>query len=267
MNLSVFGLTDKIALVTGAGRGIGREIALSFAQAGADVIVTSRTFNEIADTAAEIKQMGRRALAISADVQDAGQVTNLVNKTLGEFARIDILVNNAGAGVVSSAMNMSIDTWEAQIRENLTSVFICSRIVGEVMVKQKTGNIINITSIAGIEAVPSFVAYGAAKAGVVNLTKTLAIELASHHIRVNAIAPGFIKTPLMIKVAPETSEFRQGQLKRIPLGRFGEPEDIALLAIFLASDASAYITGETIVASGGLTTHVFNFPGGWSGQG
>ncbi len=259
IDLSMFALTDKVAIVTGGGRGIGRAIAIGFARAGADVVVAARTATEIQDTAAKVRAEGRKALAVPTDVQDVDQVAHLLNKTLDSFSRVDILVNNAGSTYPIRALDLSADAWQGQLKENLSSVFICSRIVGEAMVKQRSGNIINMSSVAGLGPYPSLAHYAAAKAGIISLTKTLAVEWAQYNIRVNVLAPGFLMSPLTSKTALESSPLRQSQLKRIPLGRFGKPEDVVGVTIFLASDASAYITGETIVANGGLTTTVFEY--------
>jgi len=259
MDLSMFALNDRVAIVTGGGRGIGKAIALGYGQAGATVVVAARTAADIESTAAEIRKAGGSALAVPTDVQDNDQVSDLLKKTLDTFGRVDILVNNAGATSPLSVRKMSLSEWEGQLKENLTSVFACSKIIGEAMVKQKKGNIINMSSVAGLGPFPSLSAYAASKAGIISLTKTLAVEWAPHNIRVNAMAPGFIMTPQTLKISPESSEFRQAQLKKIPLGRFGRPEDIIGVAIFLASDASSYITGETIVVNGGLTTTVFDY--------
>ncbi len=258
MDLSMFALTDRVAIVTGGGTGLGKAIALGFARAGAHVVVASRTIATIEETAAEVRSEGRKALAIPADVREVEQVTNMLHKTMDLFGRVDILVNNAGGTSFTPVLNMSAAVWEADVKENLTSVFICSRIVGEVMVKQKQGNIINMSSLGALGPWPNAAHYGAAKAAIISLTKTLAVEWAPYNIRVNAIAPGVIMTPLVRRLAPEDSPRRQGQLTRIPLKRFGRPEDIAGVAIFLASDASAYITGETIAVTGGITTTVFS---------
>ncbi len=258
MGLSMFALTDKVAIVTGAGRGIGRAIALGFARAGADVVVAARTAAEIEDTAALVRREGRKALAVPTDVQDADQVKNLLSQTMDAFSRIDILVNNAGGNIFSNVLDMSVEFWENIVKQNLTSTFLCSRIIGEAMVKQKSGNIINMSSVTASSPLPRGAAYGAAKAGIISLTQTLAVEWAPYHVRVNAIAPGIIITPLSRQLAPETSPYRQAQLKRIPLGRFGKPEDVVGAAIFLASDASAYITGATIPVDGAITTTVFD---------
>lgn len=259
MGLSIFDLTGRVAIVTGAGRGIGRAIALGFAQAGADVVVAARTTAEIEDTAVNIRDLGKKALAIPTDVRDVGQVVSMLDRTLASFSRVDILVNNAGGGTpLDYVLHIKASDWETAIELNLNSVFLCTKTIGEVMVKQKVGNIINISSVAGMGPYPRVAAYAAAKAGIISLTKTLAVEWAPYNIRVNAIAPGSIMTPLARKLGAEDSPRRQAQLKCIPLGRFGEPEDIAGVAIFLASNASGYVTGETIVVDGGLTTTVFD---------
>jgi NAD(P)-dependent dehydrogenase (short-subunit alcohol dehydrogenase family) len=259
MVLSLFNLTGQVAIVTGAGRGIGKAIALGLAQAGADVVVAARTNDEIEDTALKIRGLGRKALAIPTDVRDTDQIVSMLDRTLTSFSRVDILVNNAGGGTsYDYVLNFKTRDWETAIQLNLNSVFLCTKTIGEVMVKQKGGNIINISSVSGLSPHPRFAAYAAAKAGIISLTKTIAVEWAPHNIRVNAIAPGYIMTPLLRDAAPEDSPRRQSQLKCIPLGRFGTPEDIAGIAIFLASNASSYITGETIVVNGGLTTTVFD---------
>lgn len=256
MGLAMFALTGKVAIVTGAGRGIGRAIALGFAQAGADVVVASRTAAEIEDTAAKIKAEGRKALAVPTDVRNADQVANMLQETMDLFGQVDILVNNAGGYFYANVLNMSPRAWEAVINECLNSVFICSRTIGEQMVKQKTGNIINMSSVAGMGPFPGAAHYGAAKAGIISLTQSLAVELAPHNIRVNAIAPGWIHTSGAESFYQQNPKLRQDQLEKTPLGRLGKPEDIVGVAIYLASDASAYVTGETIVVNGGLTTTV-----------
>ena len=259
MDLSMFALTGKVAIVTGGGRGIGRALAMGLAEAGADVAVAARTVGEIEATAAEIENRGGKALAIPTDVRDVDQVAGLLHKTIAQFGRVDILVNNAGAGnSLTRVVDMSAEAWEAMIGENLNSVFKCCKIIGEVMMKRKAGNIINLSSVAGLGPFPRLAAYAAAKAGIINLTKTLAVELAPYNIRINAIAPGFLRTAMFLKAMPEDSPRRRAQLKCIPLRRFGSPEDIVGVTIFLASDASAYVTGETIVVDGGLTTTVFS---------
>lgn len=256
MSLPMFELTNKVAIVTGGGRGIGRAIALGFAEAGADVVVCARTTAEIEDTAAKIRDKGRRALAILADTRNIDQVTNLLQETLSQFSKVDILVNNTGGGTGghTGLLRMTFQDWERAIEQNLNSVFICTKIIGEQMVKQKAGNVINISSIVGLGPHGNPTGYSAAKAGIINFTQALAVQWAPYNIRINAIAPGYIETSLIAGRLEREPKFRQSLLKRIPLGRLGKPGDIAGAAIYLASDASAYVTGETIAVSGAIAT-------------
>lgn len=259
MQDSMFSLAGKVAVITGGGRGIGRAIALGYARAGADVVVVSRTAAQIEDTAAKIREIGRESLTVLADVRVPDQVTPVLDKTLEHFGRVDILVNNAGGTFTALVLKTSFNGWESIIRENLTSVFICSKIIGEAMIRQKSGVIINMSSVAGLSPYPTSAPYGAAKAGIINFTKTLAVEWAEYGIRVNAIAPGLVPTASTDRIwDTELAQQRKLQIKRIPLGRFATPEDIVGTAVFLASEASAYITGTTIEVNGGLTTTVFN---------
>ena len=250
MHLNQFSLENRVAIVTGAGRGIGKAIALGIAGAGADVVVAARTASDIETTASEINEIGRKALPVPTDVRLSDQVINLVEKTVKEFGRIDILVNNAGGSFKIATMEMSEGGWDAIIRENLKTVFLCSQAAGKVMMAQKKGAIINITSIAGINAYSINAAYGAAKAGITNLTKTMAIDLAKQNVRVNAIAPGYVATPGLFQLLGTEPE----AVDRIPLARLGQPEDIIGGVIYLASDASLYITGQTIIIDGGATS-------------
>lgn len=248
MSLAQFSLADRVAIVTGAGRGIGKAIALGLADAGATVVVAARTASDIENTAAEIEQKGGKALAMPTDVRLTDQVNNLVEKTVNKFGKIDILVNNAGGSFVVSTMDMSEGGWDAIIRENLKSVFLCSQATAKTMIAQKKGSIINIASTAGLNAYVFNAAYGAAKAGIINLTKTMATDLAKYNIRVNAIAPGYIATEGMLRLFG----VHQEGAKQIPLARLGHPEDIVGGVIYLASDASLYVTGQTIVIDGGV---------------
>lgn len=248
MSLNQFSLADRVAIVTGAGRGIGKAIALGLADADANVIVAACTVSDVENTASEIEEKGKKALAIPTDVRLSDQVNSLVDKTVNEFGKIDILVNNAGGGFIISTMEMSEGGWDAIIRENLKSVFLCSQAASKVMMAQKKGTIINIASVAGLSAYTFNAAYGAAKAGIINLTKTMAIDLAKHNIRVNAIAPGYIATRGILQLFGAHPE----AVNQIPLTRLGQPEDIVGGVIYLASDASLYVTGETIVIDGGL---------------
>jgi len=257
MSLSLFSLEGKVAIVTGAGRGIGKAIALGLADAGADVVVAARTASDIETIANEVTAKGRRALAVPTDVRFSDQVTNLIEKTMSKFGRIDILVNNAGGTFAAPTMELSEGGWDAIVRENLKSVFLCSKAAARVMTEQKKGSIISIASVAGLKAYLNNAAYGAAKAGIINFTKTLSVDLASCNIRVNAIAPGFIATHGALQFQKDVpTERMQRRLASTPLGRFGQPEEIVGGVIYLASDASSYVTGQTLVIDGGLTSNL-----------
>jgi 3-oxoacyl-[acyl-carrier protein] reductase len=248
MNSPIFSLEDKVAIVTGAGRGIGKAVALGMGDAGARIVAASRTTVENEATAAGIIKRGGKAVAVTADVRSSEQVANLVDMALKEYGRIDILINNAGGTYFSSLMNMSDNGWDAVFKENIKSIFLCTKAVSAVMIKQKSGTIINFASRSGINAYPENPAYGAAKAGIIHLTKSMAIELAPYNIRVNCIAPGEIATE-GVKMASGGSYLDIGN--QLPLGRMGEPDEILGGVIFLASAASSYITGQTIVIDGG----------------
>jgi NAD(P)-dependent dehydrogenase (short-subunit alcohol dehydrogenase family) len=260
MGSSLFDLGNKVAIVTGAGRGIGKAIALGLADAGADVVVCARTASDIEATAEEVKAKGRKALAVPTDVCSGVQVSNLVEQSVAEFGRIDILVNNAGGYFMVDTTDLGEEAWDAIIRENLNSVFLCCNAVAKVMIDQKEGNIVNIASVAGVTGYSLNAPYGAAKAGIINFTKTLSVELAPHNIRVNAIAPGVIVSGALL----ELLNTEPGQARKkgedlplsAPLGRCGKPEDIAGGVIYLVSDASSYVTGQTLVIDGGLTTRL-----------
>ena len=256
MSLSLFGLEGKGAIVTGAGRGIGKAIALSLADLGADVVVAARTASDIETTASEIAAKGRRALALPTDVRLSDQVNKLIEKTVAQFGRIDILVNNAGGSFFAPTLELSEGGWDALIRENLKSVFLCSKAAAKVMIEQKKGSIINISSVGGFRPYSSNAAYGAAKAGVINLTMTMAMDLAPYNIRVNSIAPGSIATEGAIQIQKADPELMQRRLASIPLGRHGRAWDSAGAVIYLASEASSYITGQTLVIDGGAATNM-----------
>lgn len=250
--MPVFSLTEHVAIVTGGGTGIGHGIALALAMAGAHVVVASRRPEVLEKTAAEIKAMGRQSLALQTDVVHADQVEHMVSQTMDRFGRLDILVNNAGGSSAWPIDKMSPRGWDAVLGINLKGVFLCSQAAGKVMIEQKKGKIINISSVAGVRGSPGMVHYGAAKAGVINLTKSLAALWAEHGINVNCIAPGLIETEAVRPALDlESPEKMQERLKTIPLGRVGQPEDVAYTAVFLASPASNFITGQTIVVDGG----------------
>lgn len=248
-------LQDKVAIVTGGGTGIGRIIAREMAKVGAHIVVASRNPDHINPAAEEVQQLGRQSLAVSVDVRVPEQIDNLVKATLDKFGRIDILVNNHGALFQCAVEDLSPGGWNAIIGINLTGVFLCSRAVGKVMIQQQQGKIINMVSVAGLHGSPLTAPYGAAKAGVMNFTKSLAMEWSKHHIYVNAVAPGPILTASGRDLLWSSPDLQQKVRERVPLGRYGEPEEVANAVIFLASDASSYITGETLYVDGGPPLH------------
>lgn len=247
-------LQNKVAVVTGAASpiGMGRAFALAFAREGADVVVCDIKYKGVEERAREIEALGRKAIALQTDVSKAAQVAELMEKTIKTFGRIDILVNNAGVREepAKPIQDISEAEWDMIQGTNLKGVFLCIKYVVPHMIKQKKGKIINIASIFGQVAFPNYGAYCAAKGGVINLTRTLALELAPHGINVNAIGPGVIATELS-KTTLEDPEVMKIILPLIPFGRVGKPEDIAAVAVFLASEESEYVNGQTIFSDGG----------------
>jgi len=252
MSIPSFDMTGKVALITGGRTGIGRALALAFAEAGADVAICSRTDegNGLEVVADEIRKLGQRAFAIKADVSRKHDMEYMVEKTIVELGGIDILINNAGILVRQSLLETEEDVWDNVIDTNLKGCYLLSRAVGRLMVEWRKGNIINVASAIGVKATLNRAAYSVAKAGVIMLTRVLARELGSYNIRVNAIAPWAVKTR-MNEALLSDPEFTKTALANTPLGRFGETDDIIGIALFLASDAASWITGQTIVADGG----------------
>lgn len=244
-------LEDKVALVTGASRGIGRAIALSLAWAGAVVIINYQGNEQAArEVLAELEKTGARAEIYKADVSSSQQVEKMIKDILTKYGRIDILVNNAGITRDGLIIRMKDEDWSQVIETDLTGVFNCVRSVAKPMMKQRSGKIINIASVVGVMGNAGQINYASAKAGVIGLTKSTAKELASRGIMVNAVAPGYIVTDMTEKLADSA---REELGERIPLGRLGNPDDVANLVLFLAGPRSDYITGQVIAVDGGMT--------------
>ena len=262
---TVYSLTDRVALVTGAGSGIGRGVAVEMANAGAHVVLAELKRDTAEQTAAMVRDLGRKALVVETDVTDSDSVERMMGAALKEFGGADVLVNNVGGvGPVpkkTTLVDMTLDQWEFMMRFNLTSQFLCCKaFIGYLLANGRTGSIVNIASLAAMVPYETDVAYGAAKAGVVSITQTIASEYGPRGIRANAIAPGHIDTPIPTALYKAKPEVRAAQDRIIPVGRWGQPAEIGRLAVFLASDASSYVTGQTVVASGGMTYFLTNLP-------
>jgi len=242
-------LANQIAVVTGAGRGIGRAIALKFAAEGADVVCVSRTAENSEKVAAEVRAAGRKAWALAVDVADAVAVTDAGAKILAEAGRVDILVNNAGITRDGLAMRLSEADWDAVLDTNLKGAFLFTKALVRGMIKQRSGRILNISSVIGLMGNAGQCNYAASKAGLLGLTMSLARELASRGITVNAIAPGFIETDM---TAALNAAMREELLQRIPLGILGQSDDVAAAALFLAGPGARYITGQVLTVDGGM---------------
>jgi 3-oxoacyl-[acyl-carrier protein] reductase len=242
-------LANQTAVVTGAGRGIGRAIALKFAAEGAEVVCVSRTQENSEKVAAEIRALGRKAWAFAVDVSDSNSVSAAAEKILTDCGKVDILVNNAGVTRDGLLMRMSNEDWDAVLDTNLKGAFHVTRAFFRAFAKQRAGRIINISSVIGLVGNPGQSNYAASKAGLIGFTQSVARELAGRGVTVNAIAPGFIETD-MTSVLNE--ELKANVLRAIPLGKFGQAEDIANAALFLASPGSRYITGQVLTVDGGM---------------
>ena len=249
-----FTLKDQVAIVTGGGRGIGRAIALTYAQAGADVVCAARTLGDVEAVAEEIRSMGRRAIAVSCDVTDLPQLGGVVDAALKAFGRITHLVNNAGGSGPNDPLKMSADKFEGVFRFNVSSAYELTRLCVPHMRESGGGNVVNITSGAARYAQPYFSAYGTAKAALTQLTRLLAQDFAPA-VRVNAIAPGPIMTAALDRALP--ADMREGMINNTPLKRLGEVEDIAAAALYLATPASAWVTGKVIEVDGGAESSVW----------
>ncbi len=248
--LKYFNLEGKTAVVTGASYGLGKAMAVGLAEAGADVVVVSRKLKNLSEVKNEIEGLGRRVLPLKCDVSKITDVKNIINKILKEFKKIDILVNNAGITIRKEAVKYSDNDWDRVINTNLKGVFLCCREAGKVMIKQKKGKIINIASLMSFIGGITIPAYSASKGGVALLTKAFSNDWAKYNINVNAIAPGYFKTPLTEKLLHNKVRYPQ-IISRIPMGKWGKPDDLKGTVVFLASEASNYISGHIIVVDGG----------------
>lgn len=252
--MDLFDLTGQVAIVVGGSGGIGRAQAIGLAQAGADVVVAARRLEPLQEVVKEIEALGRRAMAVSVDVVDEASVQGMVDKVLEEFPKIDILVNSHGIAIRKPAETFPIEEWQQVIDINVRGLFLCCQKVGQVMIRQRRGKIINMSSVRGRYGLPAnYTAYCASKGAVDTLTRTLACEWAKYNILVNAIAPTIVETELTRPALSDPS-FAQMMKSRIPLGRWALPEDIVGATIFFASKASDFITGQILYVDGGVTT-------------
>lgn len=251
--LDLFRLDGKIALVTGGARGLGRTMATALAQAGADVAITGRTLGPAEETAAAISgETGRRCRAFAADVTVAGDIEHLASAVDAEFGRVDILINNAGTNIRGAVDQLTEADWDTVINTNLKGPFLCSRAIGPGMVKRGWGRVINLGSILGVVALPGRAPYASSKAAVINLTRVLALEWAGTGVTANAICPGPFATDMNRQLLDDPVKYQEF-VKNIPMGRWGELEELAGAAVFLASDASSFVTGSSLFVDGGWT--------------
>jgi NAD(P)-dependent dehydrogenase (short-subunit alcohol dehydrogenase family) len=251
---SLFSLSGKVGIVTGGNRSIGRTLALSLADAGADVVVASaHDMDSAYQVAEEIHRKGRNCLALKTDVSIKSDVQEMISKTMGRYGRIDILINNAAINIFSPAVDFSLEDWNKVLSVDLTGAFLCAQAVGKIMIAQRKGKIINLASVGGMcGTYRKAVAYDSSKAGLINLTRSLGVEWGKYNINVNAIAPGMVESDLT-RTRLEDPSLRKHFLERVPLGRIGQPEDLVGVVIYLSSEASNWITGQTIVIDGGQT--------------
>ena len=252
MTLPEFSLAGKVAVITGATRGIGRGIAEAYARAGADVAVVSRNAEDCRRTADELAALGRRLLPVPADVSKLAEIERLFARVTEEFGRIDILVNNAGTAITKRAEDITEADWDRVLDLDLKSVFFCCQAAGRQMIRQQSGKIINIASIMGLVADKQILPYCAAKGGVIQITRALALEWARHNIQVNALCPGYVATSINAAALSDPRVLER-TVKKTAAGRLGQVADMAGAAVFLASPAADYMTGQTLIIDGGWT--------------
>ena len=254
--MSLFDLTGKTAFVTGASRGIGRVVAVALAQAGADVALVARSADGLADTADDVSAAGRKALVIPADVTEEASVADAVAAAIDQLGQVDVVVNNAGgSNFMVPFRDLRLSGWDKLIKLNLTSaVYVCHAFAPHLL-DRGSGSVINVASVAGVASAPLISPYGAAQAGLISLTKSLAVEWAGHGVRVNALCPGWTATDLNRNLW-EDPVAGPGTVATVPMRRWARPEEMAGPAVFLASDASSYLTGQTIIVDGGQTAAV-----------
>ena len=245
----MFDLEDKVALVTGSARGLGQAIAIKLAESGASIALCDLNKDWLSEPKSMVEEIGSKVICYQLDVSNSESVNESIKRVEDDFSKIDILVNNAGITKDNLLMRMSEDDWDAVLNVNLKGVFLCTKAVMRGMAKRRTGTIVNIASVIGLMGNPGQANYAASKGGVIAFSKTVAKELASRNIRCNAIAPGFIRTAMTDALDEEIQEKMKDL---IPLNRFGEPEDIANVVLFLASDASSYVTGQVLSTCGGM---------------
>jgi NAD(P)-dependent dehydrogenase (short-subunit alcohol dehydrogenase family) len=249
----LFDLTGKVAVITGSGRGLGKAIALGLARHGADCVLLSRTVSQVEQTAGEIRALGREVLALAADTSKKKDVDAVVARTVETFRRIDVLVNNAGIDIIKPAVDYTEEEWDQILDINLKGYFLCAQAVGRVMIAQRSGSILMNSSIAGSIGIVGLAPYASSKGGVNQLVRTLAVEWAPHNVRVNAFSPGYFKN-VMQGVEAVHDEAKERHIREwTPLGRRGEVEELVGPCVFLASEASTYVTGNVLMVDGGWT--------------